>query len=50
LGDKYIYQKDDSQLSFEEIETSLKSMNVQERVEYLNEVSNNKSKNRFYID
>jgi len=45
----YIYEKDNTTVSFDEIEENLKKLTVIERLEYLNNISINSNKNRFYI-
>lgn len=48
--DDYIYEKDDKTLSFEKIEEDLNRFSVKEKIEYLTDITNNKSKNRFFIE
>lgn len=48
-NDKYIYNKDKNTISFDEIENNLNNKNIEERISYLKEITNNTNKNRFYI-
>lgn len=48
-GNDYIYEKDASTINFDDIEDSLNSLSVKKRVDYLKEITQNISKNRFWI-
>lgn len=47
--DTYIYEKSNETLNFDDIEKDLNNLSVEERVNYLNNITDNKNKNRFYI-
>lgn len=47
--DKYIYTKDNTTISFDVIEDNLNKLDINDRIDYLNNITNNNDKNRFYI-
>lgn len=47
--DKYIYNKDNTTTDFKEIENTLKKLPIQEKIKYLNKITSNNDKNRFFI-
>lgn len=48
-ADSYIYKKTNETLDFDNIEKDLNNLSVEERVNYLNKITENKAKNRFFI-
>ncbi len=48
-SDDYIYSNDGKQISFDVIEHNLRTLSIEERITYLNDITDNKDKNRFYI-
>lgn len=48
-SDEFIYCEDKNVISFDDIERNLVSKENSEKIKFLNEISNNKNKNRFYI-
>ncbi len=48
-NDEYIYEKKSDNLLFDEIEQNLKKLNVDKKIKYLNDITNNMDKNRFTI-
>ena len=49
-SDEFIYENDDFKIDFEEIDNYLYNNPFKDKLKYLNELSNNKNKNRFYIE
>ena len=47
--DKYIYTRDNTTIKFEDIENNLRGTSIKNRVDYLNNITLNNDKNRFYI-
>ena len=47
--DKYIYTRDNTTIKFEDIENNLRGTSIKDRVDYLNKITLNNDKNRFYI-
>lgn len=47
--DKYIYTKDNTTIKFEDIENNLRVTSIKDRVDYLNKITLNNDKNRFYV-
>ena len=46
----FIYNKDNTTISFNDIEKNLRCLSIEDRIKYLNDISSNMSKNRFYIE
>ena len=46
----FIYDKDNTTISFNDIEKNLRCLSIEDRIKYLNDISSNMSKNRFYIE
>lgn len=46
----FIYNKDNTTISFNDIEKNLRCLSIEDRIKYLNDISSNMSKNKFYIE
>ena len=46
----FIYNKDNTTISFNDIEKNLRCLSIEDIIKYLNDISSNMSKNRFYIE
>ena len=49
LDDKYIYNRDGTTTEFEDIENNLREASNKDRIDYLDKITLNNDKNRFYI-
>ena len=47
--DKYIYNRDGTTTEFEDIENNLRGASIKDRIDYLDKITLNNDKNRFYI-